>query len=85
MRRTFRNDVVVEAPDDVTVLISTARPGDKMADGVITGDEYTAGSLILGAIRTYFENLSKENRDKFVLAVMKIFHDYMVKVEDSDE
>ena len=85
MRRTFRNDIVVEAPDDVTILISAARVNDDMVDGVITGDEGTAGSLLLGAIRTFFGNLSKENRDKFVLAVMKIFHDYMVKVEDSDE
>lgn len=85
MRRTFRNDVVVEAPDDVTVLISAARPGDKMADGVITGDEKTAGSLLLGAIRTFYGNLDEENRNNFVIAVMRIFHKYLVDMEDSDE
>ena len=85
MKRTFKNGVVVEAPDDVTIVVSAARPDDDKADGVITGDEEIAGSLILGAIRTFFGNLDKKNRDKFVLAVMRIFHDYMVKVEDSDE
>jgi hypothetical protein len=85
MKRTFKSGVVVEAPDDVTIVISAARPEDDKADGVIAGDEKTAGSLLLGAIRTFFGNLSKENRKKFVLAVMLIFHDYMVKVEDSDE
>ena len=85
MRRTFKNDVVVEAPDDVTIVISAARKNDYMADGVITGDEKTAGSLLLGAIRTYFRNLSKENRENFVIALMRILTLGEGLAEDSDE
>lgn len=85
MKITLKNGVVVKAPEDMTVVVSTAMTKKDKADGVIRGDNSIAGSLILAAIQTFLSNQDKGHREAFVIAAMRILALGEDIEEDSDE
>ena len=82
MEKVFKNGVKITAPDDVTIVFSSASEKDydsEAAEGYVVGNKAIAGGLILGAVDEFYKNCTDSERKLFSSALCDILHSYPTK------
>lgn len=75
----FKNGCVLTVPENVTVVFGSNAEGSERVEGVVQGDQCTAGDLILHMVEKIYNDLDDERKVQFIRAFVEIIQSNLPK------